>query len=133
MSLAIPSTGFRLSTISQVAVPVHDIARAIRFYREKLGLAFLFEAPGLAFFQCGDIMLMLSLPSSAQFDHPSSVLYFQVDDIDTAYQALLARGVGFVDQPHLVHRAADYELWMSFFRDPDDNTMAIRAVRKILP
>lgn len=122
-------SSFGLSTIAQIAVTVHDVGRAVKFYREQLGLPFLFEAPGLAFFQAGDIMLMLSQPSAPEFDHPGSILYFQVDQIDQAYQALTGRGVPFTDQPHIVHRAPDYELWMAFFHDPDRNTLAIREQR----
>ena len=83
----------RLGPIAQIAVSVKDVPRATAFYRDQLRLPFLFEAPGLAFFQCGGIMLMLSRPSSAEFDHPSAILYFQVEAIDQAYQALVERGV----------------------------------------
>ena len=127
----LPPADFRLSAIGQIAVRVRELPRAVEFYRDRLGLPFLFEAPGLAFFQCGDLMLMLSLPESAEFDHPSSVLYFQVDDIEAAYQVLTGRGVPFIDQPHLIHRFPDSELWMAFFRDPDQSTLAIRAIRKV--
>lgn len=130
--MTVPS-GVRLGRISQIALSVKDLGRAVQFYREKLGIPFLFEAPGLAFFQCGDIMLMLSLPSGPEFDHPAAILYFQVEDIEAAYQALLAREVPFIDSPHVVHRTPEYELWMAFFRDPDQNTLAIRAVRKPSP
>lgn len=121
---------FGLSRIAQIAVTVHDVGRAVKFYREQLGLPFRFEAPGLAFFQAGDIMLMLSLPSSPEFDHPGSILYFEVDQIDRAHRTLVERGVPFQDQPHIVHKAPDYELWMAFFTDPDRNTLAIREQRK---
>lgn len=124
---------FGLSAIAQIAVRIHDIPRAVEFYRDTLGLPFLFEAPGLAFFRAGDIMLMLSHPSAPEFDHPASILYFQVDDIDQAFRLLVGRGVPFQDQPHVVHRAPDYELWMCFFHDPEKNTMAIREVRKPIP
>ncbi len=78
-------------------------------------------------------MLMLSHPSAPEFDHPASILYFQVDDIDQAYRTLAGRGVPFQDQPHGVHKAPDYELWMCFFQDPEKNTMAIREMRKHRP
>jgi catechol 2,3-dioxygenase-like lactoylglutathione lyase family enzyme len=120
----------RLGPIAQIALSVQDVSRSTKFYRDKLRLPFLFDAPGLAFFQCGDIMLMLSRPSAPEFDHPSGVLYFQVDDITAAHQALLERGVPFIDAPHVVHRAPEMELWMAFFRDPDSNVLAIRMVRK---
>lgn len=122
----------RLGPISQIALAVQDVARSVEFYRDRLGVPFLFEAPGLAFFQCGDIMLMLSRPSTPEFDHPSAILYFQVGDINAAHQALLQRGVPFMDAPHVVHRAPELELWMAFFRDPDQNVLAIRMTRKLV-
>lgn len=121
----------RLGPIAQIAVVVKDMPRATGFYRDALGLPFLFEAPGLAFFQCGEIMLMLSQPSSPEFDHPSAILYFQVDDISAAYQALKGRGVSFIDTPHIVHADTEMELWMAFFRDLDQNVMAIRMTRNL--
>jgi catechol 2,3-dioxygenase-like lactoylglutathione lyase family enzyme len=121
----------RLGPIAQIAVVVKDVPRATGFYRDALGLPFLFDAPGLAFFQCGDIMLMLSHPGSPDFDHPSAILYFQVEDIAAAYQALVGRGVAFIDAPHVVHRDSQMELWMAFFRDLDQNVMAIREARKL--
>jgi catechol 2,3-dioxygenase-like lactoylglutathione lyase family enzyme len=116
----------RLGVIAQIAVSVKDVARATEFYRDRLGIPFLFDAPGLAFFQCGGIMLMLSKPETPEFDHPSAVLYFQVEEINAAHRALVERGVEFIDTPHVVHRDARMELWMAFFRDPDGNVLAIR-------
>jgi catechol 2,3-dioxygenase-like lactoylglutathione lyase family enzyme len=118
-----------IGPITQIAVSVHNLARSAAFYRDQLKLPFLFEAPGLAFFQSGDLMLMLSLPSTPEFDHPSGILYFKVENIDASYQLLIGRGVPFMDAPHIVHRTPDMELWMAFFRDPDENVMAIREAR----
>jgi methylmalonyl-CoA/ethylmalonyl-CoA epimerase len=116
---------FGLSRIGQVAVRVRAIDRAVEFYRDRLGMQLLFQVPGMAFFQCGDVTLMLGLAESPEFDHPSSVIYYVVDDIESAYAALSARGVPFRGEPHLIHRAPDHDLWMAFFRDPDDNTLAL--------
>jgi methylmalonyl-CoA/ethylmalonyl-CoA epimerase len=120
-----------LGAIAQIAVRVRDVPQAVGFYRDQLGIPFLFEAPGLAFFQCGGIMLMLSRPSSPEFDHPSAILYFQVEEIDQAYRALVGRGVAFIDAPHVVHRDSSMELWMAFFRDLDGNVLAIRERRAL--
>lgn len=118
---------FGLTTIGQIAVTVKDVERATGFYRDVLGMRFLFAAPGLSFFDCGGVRLMLSRAEDPEFDHPGSVLYFRVDDVPSAYELLKARGVAFVDEPHVVHRAADYDLWMCFFRDPAGNPLAIMA------
>lgn len=126
--MAATQTDFGLSQIGQLAIRVRDIDRAVEFYRDRLGMRFLFTAPpALAFFQCGDITLMLSLAESPEFDHPSSVIYFTVEDIDAAHRILGARGVEFRDAPHLIHRAESYDLWMAFFHDQDDNTLALMA------
>jgi predicted enzyme related to lactoylglutathione lyase len=118
-----------LAQIGQISIVVQDIARATAFYRDALGLPFLFEAPGLAFFQCGPVRLMLGGAEDPEFDHKASVLYFDVADIDAAHQALAARGVKFRDGPHVVHRANDRALWMAFFEDSEGNVFAIMAWR----
>jgi catechol 2,3-dioxygenase-like lactoylglutathione lyase family enzyme len=123
------ATGPVLQSIGQIAVRVKDLPRAVRFYREVLGLGYLFEAPGLAFFQCGGVHLMLSGAEEPEFDHAASVLYFDVAEIQAAYRTLLQRGIHFRDEPHVVHRAGDRALWMSFFDDGEGNVFAIRCWR----
>ena len=118
-----------LQAIGQIAVRVKDLARAVKFYREVLGLKYLFEAPGLAFFECGGVHLLLSGAEEPEFDHASSVLYFNVDEIQVAYRSLVQRGVRFRDEPHVIHRAGPQELWMSFFDDGEGNVFAIRCWR----
>jgi predicted enzyme related to lactoylglutathione lyase len=116
-----------LSSIGQIAITVRDLARATRFYRDVLGVPFLFEAPpGMAFFQAGDVRLMLGLPEN-EVQHFSSILYFRVDDIKGAYHDLKERGVSFVHEPRLVHRGDEKDLWLAFFTDPDGNTMALMS------
>lgn len=120
-----------LSAIGQIAMNAHDIPRAVRFYRDTLGMRLLFEAPPkMAFFDCAGVRLMLSLPEEPQYDHPGSVLYYRVDDIDQAYATLSERGVAFIDRPHLVARMPDHELWMSFFKDSEGNTLALMAEKR---
>ena len=120
-----------LSDIAQITNVVHDIDRAVRFHRDVLGLPLLFQAPpSLAFFQCGAQRLLLSPPETAEQDHPGSCLYFRVTDIEAVHRTLAGRGVTFVDQPHRVHQTADYELWMTFFHDPDGNPMALMEEKR---
>ena len=116
-----------ITSIGQISIRVHDVERAVDFYRDALGLEFLFDAGPLAFFQCGDVRLMLAKPDSDEFDHPSSTLYFRVDDIEAARSVLADRGVPFDDEPHLIARMPDHELWMTFFRDPDRNLHGLMA------
>jgi catechol 2,3-dioxygenase-like lactoylglutathione lyase family enzyme len=119
-----------LSHIGQIAIVVHDLDRATAFYRDQLGMKFLFAAPpSLAFFDAGGTRLMLDGAAEPEFDHPGSILYFDVPDVQAAYTELKGRGVPFVDQPHLVAPMPNGDLWMTFFKDPDGNTMAIMAVQ----
>lgn len=117
--------------LAQVTNVVHDLDRAVKFHRDVLGLPLLFQAPpSLAFFQCGAVRLMLSPPENAEQDHPGSVLYFRVTDIEGVHRRLVGRGVEFVGEPHRVHQAADYDLWMAFFHDPDKNPMALMEEKR---
>lgn len=117
-----------LSRIRQIAVSVADLPASIAFYRDRLGVKLLFEAPpGLAFFDLDGIWLMLGAATATEPAQPGSVLYFEVADIHAKHAALKERGVEFVDQPHMVADMGKYELWLSFFRDPDGTLLAIRA------
>jgi methylmalonyl-CoA/ethylmalonyl-CoA epimerase len=119
-------TRFELRQIRQIAIPVNDIDRAIAFYRDVLGMRFLFKAPpGLGFFDCGGVRLMLSVPEKAEDAHPGSLLYYGVDDMAAAKSALAGAGVAFESEPHVVHRAADHDLWMGAFRDSEGNLLAL--------
>ncbi|KPK55768.1 MAG: hypothetical protein AMS21_13275 [Gemmatimonas sp. SG8_38_2] len=119
------SDGFSLSEIGQIALTVLDIEEATAFYRDVLGLPFLFEVPGMSFFQCGDIRLMLGESDSEQQGPGSSIVYYRVEDIAAAHETLKKRGVEFVQDPVLVHKAEDHELWLAFFTDLDGNTLAL--------
>ncbi|MGH9416068.1 MAG: VOC family protein [Terriglobales bacterium] len=119
--------GFRLGPIAQIAVRVHDLERAAAFYEQVLGLKLLLRSQDMAFFDAGGVRLMLSRPEQAEFDHPSSILYFAVADVRAAYQALVERGVRFMGPPHQVARLSTGELWMAFFRDSEQNLLALSA------
>src|SRR5205814_4291557 len=111
----------------QIAINTHDTGRATAFYRDKLGLTLLFQAGKLSFFHCGGVRLMLSPPEKPEFDHPSSILYLKVPDIIAAHRQLSDAGVHFEDEPHLVARMPDHELWMTFFHDSEQNTLALMS------
>ena len=118
-----------ITSIGQIAIPVHDVDRAVAFYRDVLGLDFLFDAGPLAFLMCGDVRIMLTRPESKELDHPSSILYFRVDDIDARFRDLVAAGVTPQGQPHLIHRHEESgdEEWMAFFDDSEGNTLALMS------
>jgi predicted enzyme related to lactoylglutathione lyase len=124
------TTRLELTQIGQIAINVHDLQRAVAFYRDTLGMRFLFQAPGgLAFFDIGGIRLMLGAAENPDFDHPASTLYYKVEDIDAAFRALAERGVAFLDEPHLIAKLPSHELWMTFFRDSEDNVLALMEER----
>lgn len=116
-----------LSRIGQVAVNVRDLARAVAFYRDVLGMRLLFEIPAAAFFDCGGVRLMLATAEAPEHDHPASVLYYRVDDLSGAFEALRSRGVRFEGEPHRIARMPDHDLWMAFLRDSEENLLALMA------
>jgi methylmalonyl-CoA/ethylmalonyl-CoA epimerase len=117
---------FGLATIGQIALTVTDVARAVAFYRDVLGMKLLFEVPNMGFFDCDGVRLMIS-GSEKPDEHYGSVIYFKVPDIQQAYASLSERGALFEGNPHLVARMPDHELWMAFFRDPDRNLLALMS------
>ena len=119
-----PDTAFGLSTIGQVLVPVADAARSTTFYRDQLGLRFLFGFPRMAFFDADGVRIYLAEPEDPGFGGRAT-LYFRVPDIDAAVVALEARGVAFTGRPHVVHRDGTTALWMAFTKDPDGNNIGL--------
>ncbi len=116
-----------LSTIGQIAVNVHDLDRAVKFYRDKLGMKYLFTVPGMAFFDCSGINLMLAIAEKPEFDHPSSIIYFTVENIQEVFETLSAKGIKFEQGPQLVARMDTYDLWMASFRDSENNLLALMS------
>ena len=120
---------FVLSTIGQISVTVKELDRAVTFYRDQLGMHFLFRVPNMAFFDCSGVRLMLSIPEKQSDDIHSSILYYRVDDIHDAYRVLKDRNVPFDGGPHKIADLQDHELWMAFFRDSEMNILALMAER----
>ena len=118
---------FGLSPIGQVSVTVQDLDRAVSFYRDQLGMPFLFQVPNMAFFDCAGVRLMLTLPEAGSDDVHTSILYYKVDDIQDAYRIMKDRNVQFVGRPHKIANLEDHELWMAFFRDSEMNLLALMA------
>ncbi|WP_108672486.1 VOC family protein [Peribacillus acanthi] len=116
-----------IKKIGQIGVPVKNLESAIIFYKETLGLPLLFNTDRMAFFDCNGIRLMLSLPEKEEFSHASSVLYFQVENIKEKYEELLEKNVSFIDEPHIVTKMGQTEVWMTFFQDLEGNTHALMS------
>jgi methylmalonyl-CoA/ethylmalonyl-CoA epimerase len=121
--------GFGLSTIGQISFPIRDLDRAVEFYRDKLGLRLQFRSPNMAFFDCGGVRLTLG-PPDPDCTPIGSILYFQVTDLEAAAAILKTRGVIFEREAHRVAHFPQHDLWMAFFRDPDENMIGLICERK---
>lgn len=121
------STELALGAIGQISVTAYDLNRAVAFYRDVLGMKFLFPAGQLAFFDCNGIRLMLAVPDKKEFDHPSSIIYFKVPDIQHAHTALVERKVKVEEAPILVAKLEKADLWLCSFRDSEGNLLALMS------
>ena len=121
------ASGAQVRGLGQLGVAVQDLEAMTAFYRDIVGLRFLFAAPGMSFFDLGGVRLMLSLPEKGVEDAHGSILYLDVADIAAAHAAFQARGVAFDGKPHVVHRYPGGELWMAFFRDPEANMLVLMS------
>lgn len=119
-----------VGALGQIHISVRDLDRSIQFYRDVLGIRFLFQVPGqpMAFFQAGDVRLYLGTPETPEFAS-KCVLYFRVDDLDAEYNRLSGEGVAFLDVPHRVSRDDTGELWMVFLTDPDGHQIGLMQHR----
>ena len=117
-----------IQNIGQLAINVKDMPRAKAFYRDMLGLRHLFDAgPYMTFFDCGGVRLLLEIARDPQFDHPSSIIYFRVTDVAASCETMTAKGLVFEQKPTLIAPMPDHDLWMAFFRDPENNLMALMS------
>jgi methylmalonyl-CoA/ethylmalonyl-CoA epimerase len=114
-----------ITGIGQIAINCHDLKRATEFYRDTLGMRLLYEFPGLAFFDCGGVRLMLAEPEKKEFDHPASVLYYRVGDIQQASRSLIDKGVELEHEPRIIAKMPDHDLWMFFVRDSEGNLIGL--------
>lgn len=124
-----PMMDLSQSRVGQIAIVCKDVARATAFYRDTLGVRFLFGAgPNLSFFDCGGMRLMLSTAEGAALG--TSVLYYFVTGIEETKSSLAAKGVKFIDEPHLIARMPDHELWLAEFRDSENNVCALMEEKR---
>jgi methylmalonyl-CoA/ethylmalonyl-CoA epimerase len=115
---------FGLAKIQQIAIGVNDLEKSTAYYRDKLGMQFLFGAGHMSFFNCEGLRFMLT---TLKHNDANSLIYFDVSDIQTAFETLKSRGVAFDDEPHTVHETDTMAIWMAFFKDLDGNTLALAS------
>jgi methylmalonyl-CoA/ethylmalonyl-CoA epimerase len=127
MPAAHPALSMNPTHIGQIAINVVDLERAVAFYRDVLRLEYLFEIPGAAFLRVGGVRLMLSLAERPELDHPASIIYYSVPDIHAAHATLREQSVVFEDEPHLIARMPDHELWMCFLKDTEGNLLGLMS------
>ena len=128
MTATATATPFALSQIGQIMIPVADIERATRFYRDTLGMRFLFQAPPrMAFFDCGGVRLLLTGPEAEGTPQAAGLLYYRVSDIQQAAAALADAGVEEFSPPHRVVRMPDHDLWMAFYYDSERNLFGLMS------
>ena len=114
--------------IGQLLIPVDDLEKGVAFYRDVLGLPFLFSAPPqMAFFNCGGVRLLVGVTPLGQKPQRGSTIYFQVADVHAVFASLKHNGVRFLAEPHIVHRTPQSELWLAEFNDPDTNQLALMS------
>jgi methylmalonyl-CoA/ethylmalonyl-CoA epimerase len=114
-----------LSQIGQIALPSRDVDRSEAFYEKVLGLRKLYRFGGLSFFDCAGVRLLLDQVNEAEELKPQGCIYFRCADIALAVSELKKRGATFADEPHLIAKMDDHDLWMAFFKDPDGHTLAL--------
>jgi methylmalonyl-CoA/ethylmalonyl-CoA epimerase len=116
------------ASVGQIMIPVEDFERGTAFYRDVLGIPFLFAAPPqMAFFLCGAVRLLVGVMPAGQKAQRGSAIYFRVPDIHAVHSELQTKGVRFLAAPHVVHRTPQSELWLAEFTDPDGNQLALMA------
>jgi len=116
------------ATVAQLLIPVDDFEEGVAFYRDVLGIPFLFAAPPrMAFFDCGGVRLLVGVMPEGEKAQRGSAIYFKVADIHGVHASLKAKGVTFRAAPHVVHRAPGSELWLSEFTDLDGNQLALMS------
>ncbi len=115
-----------LGEIGQIAMTVHDLAASTEFYRDVLGMQFLYDAGTMAFFQCGSVRLLIGV-GERPAGPTGTIVYFKVEDIRATADELMAKAVNFIRAPHCVAKMPDHELWMAFIKDPEGNTLGLMS------
>ena len=117
----------QLNEIMQIALTVNDVAQAKQFYGDLLGMPFLFDAGNMAFFQCGGVRVLIG---GGEAKANGTLVYFRVQDLQATHASLRERGVEFTEEPHMVARMPDHDLWLAFIRDPSGNLLGLMEEKR---
>ena len=114
---------FKLTQIGVVMLGVEQMARAVTFYRDKLGLTLKGQNEGFAFFDGGGVTLCLSeaLARVSRGISGAVEVVFSVDNVRGAHKALAARGIAFTHEP----RNITGPMWAANFTDPDGHLLSV--------
>jgi methylmalonyl-CoA/ethylmalonyl-CoA epimerase len=127
MEMSASTESIGITNLGQISIIVQDLNRATAFYRDVLGLPLLFSVPNLSFFDCGGVRLMLGRAETPELDHPSSILYFRVPEINAAHRLLAEKGAHFETTPRKIATMPTHDLWMAAFRDSEGNIMQLMS------
>ncbi|HKR26393.1 MAG TPA: VOC family protein [Acidobacteriaceae bacterium] len=117
----------RVNEVMQIALTVNDLAQAKHFYGDVLGMPFLFDAGNMAFFQCGGVRLLIG---AGETKPTGTLVYFRVQDLQATHASLREQGVEFTEEPHMVARMPDHDLWLAFIRDPSGNLLGLMEEKR---
>jgi methylmalonyl-CoA/ethylmalonyl-CoA epimerase len=114
--------------ITQIAITVSDLDRSKTFYRDRLGMTFLFDAGAMTFLQCGEVRLLLGTPEPGKaISNGGTILYLKVRDLQAAHSCLVDAGVSSVQPPRMIAKMPDHELWLAIVSDPDGNPVGLMS------
>jgi catechol 2,3-dioxygenase-like lactoylglutathione lyase family enzyme len=111
-------------------IPVTNVARARKFYEEKIGLVAKEEYAGGVIYECGDGSWVFMYPSAGAGTSRASTAFWAVDDVVAEVAALRKKGVVFeeYDMPGLKTVngiATGGGAKTAWFKDTEGNILAI--------
>jgi len=117
-------------------IPVADVARARKFYEEKVGLKPKEEYAGGVIYECGNGSWVFMYPSAGAGTSKASTAFWAVDDVAAEVADLKARGVVFeeykipgIKMENSIASAGGAKT--AWFKDSEGNILAIS--QRVLP
>ncbi len=120
-----------IDKIGQIAITVSNIEKSMLFYRDTIGLKYLFHDNNVALFDLNGIRLMLGKNESDQKKPFGMIIYFMVNEINSEFEKIKNKGVKTIREPHFTAKYNDKEIWLAFFKDMDENIFALMEERRL--